>query len=1028
VRTSPSSSPTNKRRGNVNLSNRIVKPINRSALKKSSPSRVKNFSYREYEKDQELKWKEKLIALAARMSEQDEAQLFSREEFSPPSATNGVDHVGSETSEEPEELSCSTNKVDSAIKLTLSPTESQNSDAHSPSLDEQGSVTPSKLLGNVMALNNGEDLNTISGASWKQSQQTSPSPASFETKQRKNFHQYWLAKTEALQKLQWNIDNSAKASSAGSPTGKKKRRTPKPWENPLDNAVPSVVASSKPVKRVSSFGTEQRVNKLRRKVSDAPQPWENPHENAIPSVVASVNPVKRVSSFGAKQNVLKLRRREYGAPQPWENPLDNAIPSVVASVNPVKRVSSFGTTQTASKLRKRQAGAPQPWENPLDNAIPSVVASVNPVKRVSSFGTKQTAMKLRKREVGAPQPWENPLDNAIPSVVASVNPVKRVSSFGTKQTAMKLRKREAGAPQPWENPLDNAIPSVVASVNPVKRVSSFGTQQRAAKLVKRKPGAPQPWEYPLDNAIPSISASAKPGSKAEKIKLPGLKRRSAGSPQPWENPHENAVPAVVSSTNNVNWTSSFGNKPRTSKSLRKRQPGAPQPWENPLDNAVPSVVASVNPVHRTASFGSQSRVGKLRPTFGSSRPWQNPHENTIPAVASLGSVQSVSKIREGRERPTLRSLQRPWRGTLSANTFGSNSSVSSKGMDISSFGVSPIASSPRGSGHIRRFSAGCRLDSQAGAADFAELCLLRSRLRSSSTEKAGLISQIGALREELKAANDRIYELDVIVQNDNGNKNEKDDDAGKKLRGMEEKLKVRDIEADRLRKEVETLKVELLNALSLNRGSFRDHGGQDVAYLQIKNQLSASNAEKAWLRNQFIEVKRDLNKANKKNSELTVKLAKTKKDITARMKSKIRGLEVKNTSLQKRLKAEVEAKKLLQEQLPGDKEVYLKTIQGLEEKWNEVNKRNKEVAEKMAEQERKLKEMKSIISLRDKEHALRDEELQLKAEKVAMLEDVLSSMKDIIVPRELNMFHSSPRKSPHKSYQKFRSRSFSKVP
>jgi len=82
----------------------------------------------------------------------------------------------------------------------------------------------------------------------------------------------------------------------------------------------------------------------------------------------------------------------------------------------------------------------------------------------------------------------------------------------------------------------------------------------------------------------------------------------------------------------------------------------------------------------------------------------------------------------------------------------------------------------------------------------------------------------------------------------------------------------------------------------------------------------------------------------------------------------------------------------------------------------------------MAEQERKLKEMKNVISLRDKEHALRDEELQLKTEKVAMLEDVLSSMKDIIVPRELSMFHSSPRKSPHKSYQKFRSRSFSKVP
>jgi len=720
-------------------------------------------------------------------------------------------------------------------------------------------VTPSKLLGNVMALNNGEDLNTISGASWKHSQQTSPSPASFETKQRKNFHQYWLAKTEALQKLQWNIDNSAKSSSRGSPNGKKKRRTPKPWENPLDNAVPSVVASSKPVKRVSSFGTEQRVNKLRRKVSDAPQPWENPHENAIPSVVASVNPVKRVSSFGTKQTAQKLRPREYGAPQPWENPLDNAIPSVVASVNPVKRVSSFGTKQTAMKLRKREVGAPQPWEHPLDNAIPSVVASVNPVKRVSSFGTKQTASKLRKRQAGAPQPWENPLDNAIPSVVASVNPVKRVSSFGTKQNVSKLRKREVGAPQPWENPLDNAIPSVVASVNPVKRVSSFGTQQRAAKLVKRK----------------------------------------AGSPQPWENPHENAVPAVVSSTNNVNWTSSFGKKPRTSKSLRKRQPGAPQPWENPHENAVPSVVASANPVHRTASFGSQQRVGKLRPTFGSSRSWQNPHENAIPTVASLGSVQSVSKIREGRERPTLRSLQRPWRGTLSANVFGSNSSVSSKGMDVSSFGVSPIASSPRESGHIRRFSAGCRLDSQAGAADFAELCLLRSRLRSSSTEKAGLISQIGALREELKAANDRIFELDVIVQNDNGNKNEKDDDAGKKLRGMQEKLNARDIEADRLRKEVETLKVELLNALSLNRGSFRDHGGQDVAYLQIKNQLSASNAEKDWLRNQYIEVKRDLNKASKKNGELSVKLAKTKKDITAKMKSKLRGLEVRNTSFRR---------------------------------------------------------------------------------------------------------------------------------
>jgi len=176
--------------------------------------------------------------------------------------------------------------------------------------------------------------------------------------------------------------------------------------------------------------------------------------------------------------------------------------------------------------------------------------------------------------------------------------------------------------------------------------------------MKRKPGAPQPWDHPLDNAIPSVSASTKPGSKPEKTKLPVLKTRPAGSPQPWENPHENAVPAVVSSTNNVNWTSSFGNKPKTSKSLRKRQPGAPHPWENPHENAVPSVVASVNPVHRTASFGSQQRVGKLRPTFGSSRPWQNPHENAIPAVASLGSVQSVSKIREGRERPTLRSLQR----------------------------------------------------------------------------------------------------------------------------------------------------------------------------------------------------------------------------------------------------------------------------------------------------------------------------------------------------------------------------------
>jgi len=888
VRTSPNSSPTNKKRGNVSLSNRIVKPINRSALKKS-PFRYKMFGSvrQEYQKDkdnsylptegskedsQDVNWNEQLITLGS-----NEGPSFLQQDFSPLVSDVVTDLENPESSDD---NSCSTNKVDSAIKLTLSPSDSQFSDV---SLNEQGSVTPPHLAGDVMELNERDGINVNSGANW--------SPKTLEKQQKKNFHQYWLAKTSALRKFQWNNpnENSTKNSSRGSPRGKQKKNSPRPWENPHDNAVPSVVASTKPVKRVSSFGTEQRVSKLRKRVLGAPQPWEDPHENAIPSVVASLNPVKRVSSFGTKQRVNKLRRRAYGAPQPWENPHENAIPSVVASVNPVKRVSSFGTHQRVSKLLKRKPGAPQPWENPHENAVPSVVASINP------------------------------------------------------------------------------------------------------------------------------------GSTLGKPRLPSLIKRLPGAPQPWENPHENAVPSVVASTNNVNWVSSFGKKPRASKSLRKRLPGAPQPWENPHENAVPSVVASINPVHRVSSFGEKQNVGKLRPTFGSARPWTNPHENTIPSVASLGSVQSVSKIKEGRD--TFRSLRRPYQGVLSPHYFGS------KSLSVSSFGrSSPRASSPR-EGHFRRFSADCKLDTQA--ADFAELCLLRSRLRGSSMEKAGLLGQIGSLREELKAANDRIFELDAILQNGGGKNSETDVDAGTKLRGMDAKLSAREVEADRLRKEVETLKVELLNALSLNRDSFRDRGGKDVAYLQLQNQLNAANVEKEWLRNQMIQTKRELHKANKKSSELSLKLTKTKQDINARMKSKLRGLEVRNTSLEKRLKAEMDARKLLQEQLPNDKEGYIKTIRDLERKWNEVETRNREVAAKMGEQETKLKKMESVMSFREKEHALREEELQLKREKVAMLEDVLGSMRDVIVPRELNIFRTTSRKDPNKNrnqLRKFHSRSFSNSP
>merc|ERR1719285_976587 len=63
---------------------------------------------------------------------------------------------------------------------------------------------------------------------------------------------------------------------------------------------------------------------------------------------------------------------------------------------------------------------------------------------------------------------------------------------------------------------------------------------------------------------------------------------------------------------------------------------------------------------------------------------------------------------------------------------------------------------------IRRFSIGDQLDT--GAADYAELCQFREKLRDFRKEKALLVNQISSLRDELSAAAARIFELEEMNQ------------------------------------------------------------------------------------------------------------------------------------------------------------------------------------------------------------------------------------------------------------------------
>merc|ERR1719233_1775355 len=188
------------------------------------------------------------------------------------------------------------------------------------------------------------------------------------------------------------------------------------------------------------------------------------------------------------------------------------------------------------------------------------------------------------------------------------------------------------------------------------------------------------------------------------------------------------------------------------------------------------------------------------------------------------------------------------------------------------------------------------------AADFLELQQFREKTREFRREKAMLKNQMVSLRNQLNAANDRIFELEAIQQ-----RQSKDIEIARKDGGETAKVKIqvqkaellaKEKETTFLRKQIQELKIALSNTCPQDvSGGRSSQEGHDSCY----RKLEAANRENKKLRNDNERLKLEFSKQREQfEAELTImrlRLATSQNQTGTMAQPKVTDTRAKNMTL-----------------------------------------------------------------------------------------------------------------------------------